>query len=192
MWAKPRSRDGEDDLAKVFAFFEIGVGGDAIVQRPNLVDHRLETPLSDELEDGSQFVLGTHVRAEDGQLASEEVAEVELGVIAGGAPAGDQASADGEGFYTFVPSGRADVFEDDVHAMIVGEAADFFRDVHDAVVNHLIGTNVPGLLEFFVAARGGDDVCAEEFGDLDGGAADAAPGSDNQRGLAGTKLRAAD
>jgi len=39
------------------------------VEGPNLVDGRPEAFLSDEFKDGTEFVLGAHVRAEDRELA---------------------------------------------------------------------------------------------------------------------------
>jgi hypothetical protein len=39
------------------------------VKGPNLVDGGQEASLSDEFEDGTEFVLGTHVGAEDRELA---------------------------------------------------------------------------------------------------------------------------
>lgn len=45
------------------------MGGGAFVEGPNLVDGRQEASLSDEFEDGTEFVLGAHVGAEDRELA---------------------------------------------------------------------------------------------------------------------------
>jgi hypothetical protein len=46
--------------------FEIVMGSGAFVEWPNLVDGRAESPLGDKFEDGAEFVLGTHIRAQDG------------------------------------------------------------------------------------------------------------------------------
>jgi len=176
----------------LFALFKIGVGEDAIVERPDFIHDGLEAALSDEFQERAEFILRSHVGTEDGELAGEEEAEVDLRVIAGGTTASHKAAADGKAFHAFVPGGCANVLEDDVHAVIVGDAANFLGDGHDAVMNDFVSADVLGFFEFFVAASSGDDMSAEEFGNLDGSAADAAAGSENENGFTRTKLSASD
>src|SRR5208337_1980238 len=104
----------------------------------------------------------------------------------------DEAAGGGETFDALVPGGFADVLENDVHAAIVREAANFLGDRHDAVMNHFVGAELPGFGDFFVIAGGGDHAATEEFGDLDGGGADAAAGGDNEDVFARLELRAID
>jgi hypothetical protein len=84
------------------------------------------------------------------------------------------------------------VFDDDVDAAIVSKSADFFRDGHDEVVDDFVGTEFASLGKFFVGAGRGDDARTEELGDLHGGAADTASGSENQYGFARLELSAID
>jgi hypothetical protein len=162
------------------------------VERPDLVDGGAEAALSDEFEDGAQFVLGAHVGAEDGELAGKQEADIEFGVVAGGGAAGDETTAGSEAFEAVIPGSGANVFDDDIYAAIVGEATHFLRDGHDEVVDDFVGAEFASLGEFFVGAGGGDDARTEELGDLDSGAAYPAAGCENQDGLAGLKLGAVD
>ena len=125
-------------------------------------------------------------------MASEEEADVEFGVGAGGGAAGDEAAGGGEALEAFGPGGGADVLEGDVHAAIVGEAANFLGDGHDAVMDDFVGAELFGLGNFFVAARGGDYPATEKFGDLDGGAADTAASGEDEDLFTRAKLSAAD
>jgi len=162
------------------------------VERPDFVDDGRKAALGDEFEESAEFVLVAHVGAHDRELAREEKAEVELGVVPGGGAAGDEAATVRKAFYAVIPGGRADVLEYDVHAMIVGQAADFLGDWHDPVVNHFVGANLLGFLELFVAARSGNHMSAEKFCDLDGRAADAAARREDQHGFARLQLSASD
>ena len=164
----------------------------AVVEGPDFVDDGGEAALGDQFEDGAQFVFGAHVGAEDGKLAGEEKPEIDFCVVAGGGAAGDEAAPVGETFDAVVPSGGAHMFEDHVDAVVIGEAADFLANGHDAVMDDFVGADLFGFGEFFVVAGGGDDASAEEFGDLDGGAANAAAGGKNEHGFAGLELRASD
>jgi len=184
--------DGEDDFAEVLGFFEVVVGGGTFVERPDSVHDGNETALGDELEDGAQLVPGAHVGAENGELAAEQETDIEFGVGAGGGTAGDEAAGGGQAFDTFAPGGFADVLEDDIHAAIVGEAANFLGDGHDAVMNNFVGTKLLGFSDFFVGACGGDYTATEEFGDLDGGGAYTAAGGENEDVFARLELRAID
>jgi hypothetical protein len=91
-----------------------------------------------------EFGHGSHVGAEHGELAGEEVVEVEFGVGAGGCAAGDQGAGGFEGFEAFVPGGGADVFEHDVTSLFVGDLADFFGDFLLVVVDDVVGAEGEG------------------------------------------------
>lgn len=84
------------------------------------------------------------------------------------------------------------MLEYDVDAAVVREAADFFGDGHDAVVNHFICANLLGFFESFIIAGRGDYVRAEELRNLNRGAADAAARGENEHAFAGLQLRAVD
>ena len=84
------------------------------------------------------------------------------------------------------------MLENDVHAAIVGEAANFLGDGHDAVMNDFVGAELFGFGDFFVVAGGGDHAAAKEFGDLDGGAANTAAGGEDENVFARLELRAID
>jgi hypothetical protein len=192
MWqwsAMPALGDGEDDFAELLAFFEIVVGSDGVVEGPDFVDDGFEATLSHKIQNGSEFRLCAHVRAHDGELPCEQEAQIDSGVVAGGRAAGDQAAAVGEAFDAVVPSGSADVLDDNIDAAVVGEASNFLDDGHDAVVDDFVGADFFCFGKFVVITRRGDDVGSEEFGDLDGGAADSAARRENQDCLTGLELR---
>ncbi len=84
------------------------------------------------------------------------------------------------------------MLDDDIDATIIGEPADFFRDGHEEVVDDFVGAEFARLGKFFVGAGRGDDARTEKLGDLDGGAADTASGSENQDGFARLELSAID
>ena len=186
------SGDGEDDFAELFAFFQVVVGSDAVGQGEDFVDDGFEAALADEFEDSAQLVFGAHVGAEKGKLASKKEAQIDIGLVAGGGATGNQATAGGEAFDAFGPSGFANVFKDYIDAAILSEAVDFLGDGHDAVMNDFISADLLGFGEFFVGARGGDDIRTEKFGDLNGGGADATASGENQDRFGGLQLRAMD
>jgi len=189
---REESVDGEDDFAELLGFFEVVVGGGALVEGPDFVHDRNEAALGNELEDDAEFVPGAHVGAEDGKLAIEEEANVEFGVRASGGTAGDETSGGGKAFDAFAPGGFADVFEDDVDAAIVGETANFLGDGHDAVMNDFVGTELFGFGEFFIVSGGGNHAAAKEFGDLNSGSAYTAAGGEDEDFFARLELRAID
>lgn len=166
--------------------------GGALVERPDLIDGGAEASLSNEFEDGAQFVFSAHVGAKDGELAGKEETDIELGVVAGSGAASDETPTGGEAFQAVIPSGSADMLDNNVHTAIVGETANFLGDGHDEVVDDFVGAEFPGFGKFFVVPGGGDDACAEELGDLYGGAANPASGSENEDGLTGMELSAVD
>ena len=176
----------------MFGFFQVVVGGGAFVEGPDFVHDGNEAALRNKLEDGAEFVPGAHVGAENGKLAGEEETDIEFGVGAGGGAASDEATGSGEAFDAFVPGGFANVLENDVHAAIIGEAANFLGDGHDAVMNDFVGTELLGFGDFFVVASSGDHTAAKEFGDLDGGAADTAAGGEDEDVFTRPELRAID
>jgi len=176
----------------MLGFFEVVVSGGTFVERPDFVHDGNKAALGDELEDGAQFVPGAHVGAENGELACEEETDIEFGFVAGGGAAGDETASGGQAFDTFAPGGFADVLENDVHAAIVGEAANFLGDGHDAVMNYFVGAELPGFGDFFVVAGGGDHAAAKEFGNLDGGAANTAASRQDENVFARLELRTID
>ena len=162
------------------------------MEGPDFVHDGNEAALRNKLEDGAEFVPGPHVGAENGKLAGKEETDIEFGVGAGGGAASDEATGGGQAFDAFVPGGFANVLENDVHAAIIGEAANFLGDGHDAVMNYLVSAELPGFGDFFVVAGSGDHTAAKEFGDLDGGAADTAAGGEDEDVFARPELRAID
>ena len=162
------------------------------MEGPDFVHDGNEAALRNKPEDGAEFVPGAHVGAENGKLAGEEETDIKFGVGAGGGAAGDETSGGAQAFDAFAPGGFADVLEDDVDAAIVGEAANFLGDGHDAVMNDFVGAELSGFGDFFIVAGGSNHAAAEEFGDLDGGGTDPAAGSDHEDLFARLELRAID
>src|SRR6266851_2841410 len=72
----------QDDFAELLALFEQLVGVGALRQREGAVDHGAQLALPDQLQYGIELGPAAHIRAQDGQLAAEQVAEVELGLVA--------------------------------------------------------------------------------------------------------------
>lgn len=120
------------------------MGGGGFGEGEDAVDHRLEAAEGDEFHHRVELGLGTHVGAEERELAAEEEAEVELGVVAGGDTAGDEAAAGSEAGDAVVPGSNADVFKDDVNAALAGEAADFVADFLRLVVDEMAGAEIFG------------------------------------------------
>src|SRR5690348_16676530 len=135
----------------------------------------------DEIEDREKFGFASHVGAENGLVAAEEEAEVDFGVVAGGGAAGNQTAIGGKAGEGLVPSGRADVLEDDVHATAaVSQVAHFGLPVGLAVQNNVVSAERFCFGEFFFAAHGGDNARVENFGDLNRGAAHAAASAEDE------------
>ncbi len=132
--------------------------------------------------------LGAHVGAENGELAAEEEAQIDLGVVAGGGSAGDQAAAACEAGYAVVPGGHAHVFEDYVHSALPCQAADFVLNFLRFVIDYFVRAEFEGLGELGVVAAGGDDAAAEHFCDLNRGGAYAAARSENEHFFRRLKL----
>lgn len=108
------------------------------------------------------------------------MAEVNSSFIAGGGAASDQAACKGQAAQTFVPSGLADMLENDVNATAVGQALHFHRDFLLRVVNQLVGAEFTSLGELHRGAGRGDHTRTGRLGQLDSGGADAAARAENK------------
>src|SRR5947209_6505453 len=108
------------------------------------VDDWLETTGANEVDDGEQITLWAHGRAEDLELAEEDVTKVGARVPAAGGAAGDDASAARERQDQLRPHLGADVLEDDVDAALVGEALHFGDEILGRVVDGLVGAERAG------------------------------------------------
>src|SRR6202007_1501656 len=140
------------------AGFEIGVCSGGFRKRENAVNDGLEAPRSHETHHAVKLGLGAHARSEGGEkgeLAAEEETEVDLGVVAGGGAASDQAASSGETGEAVVPSGRADVLEDHIDTTLIGDAADFIADFLRFVIDKMVGAKLFGFLQLFIGAGGG-------------------------------------
>ncbi len=162
------------------------MGFGAGAQREDAVDDGLEASGGHQAHDAVEFGLGAHIGAEERKLAAEEEPQVDLGIVAGGGAAGYQAAAEGKTGEAVVPGSCANVFEHNIDAALARDTADFITDFLSFVIDEMVGAELLCLLQFFVRAGSGDDARAEEFGNLNGGAADAASCSKNENILAGT------
>src|SRR3974390_303925 len=59
--ASETSVDAQDDFAELLALLQVGMGGNAIVEGPNLVDDRAQAAIGNQLQHGAQFVLDAHI-----------------------------------------------------------------------------------------------------------------------------------
>lgn len=168
------------------------MGSHTIVQRQHFIDNGLKAALSDEFENGAQLVFRAHVRTHDRELPGKQKTQVDFDVKAGGSAAGDETAAVCEAFDAVIPSCCADMFENDIDATVARKAPDFVGNGHDAMVNDFVGADELGFLELYVITCGGDDMGAEEFCNLDSGAADPTSRSDHKNALGGLKLSAMD
>jgi hypothetical protein len=182
----------QHDLSKLLAGFEALVGGAGFGEGENFIEDGMEEFAGDEVEDGEKFGFAAHVRTENGEMAAEEEAQIDFGVEAGGGATGDQASVDGERGDALRPGGFADVFEDHVDAALARDALHFGVDLLAGVDDDFVGAEGASFFGFFVAADGGDDARAENFGDLDCGGADAAASAEDEDVFAGLKFGAGD
>ena len=73
----------------------------------------------------------------------------------------------------FVPSGGADVFENEIDALLACNIANFFRDFLLVVIDDVIGTELAGFRHFVIIAGRRNDLAIEEFRDLDSSDSDA-------------------
>src|SRR5580692_3172189 len=125
-------------------------------------------------------------------MACEKIRDVDRSVEAGGCAAGNQASADCEAADAVVPCGLADVLEDHFHAAAIGQALHFVGNFLRGVIDHGIGTQLPGLFEFCVGAGGGDHARPGGFRDLNCSATHAAACAEHQHGFRGLQFCASD
>ena len=114
------------------------------------------------------------------QLAAEQEAEVDFGIVARRGAASYQAAGWGQAGETLVPGGGAYVFENDVDSAFPRDAADFIANLLGFVINDVVGAEIAGFGELFVRARRRDYAGTEKFGDLDGGDADAAARAEDE------------
>src|SRR3989442_3509659 len=164
------------------------MGGGGFGKRENAVNDGLEAPGGDEAHNAVKLGFGAHVGAKERELAAEEKAEVDLGVVARGGAAGDEAASGGEAGEAVIPSGYTDVLENNIDAALIGDAADFVADFLRFVIDEMIGAELFGFLQLFIGAGGSDHARAEKLCDLNGGAADTAAGPQDENILAGLQL----
>jgi len=68
---------------------------------------------------------------------------------------------------------RPDVLDDDIHALEIGDLADFVGDLLLIMVDDEIGAEFPRPLRFAFIARGGDHARVKQLRNLNGGNAHA-------------------
>ena len=180
--------DRKDDFAELRTGFEISVGSDSFGERKYAVNDRPKVAGGNKFHHGVQLGLGAHVGAEERKLAAEKKAEINLGVVAGRSPASDQAASSGQASEAVVPSGRANVFEDNIYTALIGDAVHFIADFLRFVVDKMVGAELLCFLHFFVGARSGKYSRAEKFCDLNRGATNAATRPEDENILAGLQL----
>src|SRR4029077_5543736 len=89
----PRLRDLKDNLAELLRALQPLVSSSTVCQRHHHVNHGLQQAASKELERREKVGLASHERSQDRKLPREQVADVELAVVARRRAARDQPSA---------------------------------------------------------------------------------------------------
>ena len=125
-------------FAELLTVGQVFMGGADFGEGKRAVDDGLEASGEDVAENFVQVAEGSHVGAEDGELAGEEEAEVDFGFGARGGAAGDEGAGGLEGADAFIPGGGTDVFDDDIGADVFGETADFGGDFLFVVVDDVV------------------------------------------------------
>lgn len=166
------------------------MSGSGFCERKDAVDYRFETSVGNEAHDAVQLRLRSHVGAEKRKLAAEEEAQIQLGIIAGSRAAGDESAAGSETGEAVIPRNNADVFENDVDAALVGDAANLVANFLRFVIDDMVGAEFFGFGELLVGAGGGNHMRAKEFGDLYGGCSNAAACAEDEHIFAGLKFGA--
>src|SRR5216684_3806317 len=169
----------QDHFAELRAGFEVGMCLRASGQRKHAINDGLEAALGDKFHHREQFRFCAHVGAEQRKLPAEKEAKVHPGVESGGGPASHKPPGGREAGEAFVPSGGANVFEDNVHAALSCDAAHFLADFLRFVIDEMIRAKLFTLLQLRVAASSGNHARTEEFGNLNCGAPHAASGAEN-------------
>src|SRR5712664_1247470 len=169
----------EDHFAELRAGFEIGMRGGGLGQRKHAIDYGFEAPRSHKFHHREQLRFRTHVRAEQRKLPAEEEPEVHPGIESGGGPAGHESPGGREAGEASVPSGRANVLEDDINSALPCDEAHFVADFLRFVIDEMVRAKLFALLQLRVAAGRGDHARAEEFGNLNCGAPHAASRAEN-------------
>src|SRR6185437_813303 len=119
-----RSRQ-QHDLAEHFAGGEVLVRRACVRKREGAVHDRLEPAGEDVLQDIVQLAHGSHVGAQNRKLTGVDKAEVNANLRTGGCATGDEGPGGHERAQALFPGGDADVLHDDVHSLLVGDAANF-------------------------------------------------------------------
>ncbi len=84
------------------------------------------------------------------------------------------------------------MFEGDIYAGLVRDAANFLGDLLLVMIDEMVGPELFGFRELVLIAGGGDDLSAEHLGDLNGGGADAGTSTEYEDGVAGLDFGARD
>src|SRR5688572_23945654 len=181
----------EHHLAERLAALEGAVAVGGARQRQRAIHDRLEPARRDVAQHGEQVRLAAHRRAEDLDLAEEDVAQIDRGLETGRRAARDDAPAVAHRLDARGEHLAADVLDHGVDAALAGLGAAHGGEVGGGVVDADIGTKRLRALELGGAARRGDHARAVELRDLDRGDADAGAGAVDEHGVARRDARLA-
>ena len=156
----------QNDLAELQAGLKIGVRRSRFVERHDAINDRLQTPGSDKFQHRMQFRFCAHVRAKKRKLAAEEKPQVDLDVVAGGSAASDQTPAKSKTRNAFVPSGGANMFEDNIDTTLIRDAANFFADFLRFVVDDVVGAKLLRFFQLRIGSRSSNDSRSKKLGTL--------------------------
>jgi len=116
----------EHDLSEHGTLFHVLVGRAGFAEWEWSVNNGFQSSAENMFQNFVQLAQGSHVRTEDRQLAREEETQIKADLRASSCAAGHERSGRLERAKAFVPSGRADVLEDNVDPLFAGDLANFF------------------------------------------------------------------
>jgi hypothetical protein len=176
------------DLAERVARFESAVRFGSLPERQDAIDDGAQPARLHVLEDPEEAALGAHGRPEDLDLPEEDVTQIDLRLEARRGSARHDLAAGRRGQDAPGHHVAAHVLDDHVDPTLAREPLHLGDEIAGLVVDDLVGPETPRALRLGLAAGGRQHASAEQLGDLDCGARDAAARRLDEHRLPGPHL----
>src|SRR5437764_993416 len=147
----------EHELAELRARLHEFVRAPGVGERERPVYDSANLPALDELQGVEQFGLRPHERAEQVEVAVEDLSQVRARVVAARRAARDEPPVLLQGHNRACPRRRARVLEDDINALLARKTPHLLRPVLARVVDDLIRAERARLPQLLLRACGRDD-----------------------------------